>query len=126
ILIVLMFLIALAPLSLFVFKLDVLRRTAMLQYAILAQRQANYLQGKWFSQADPDETQLTVAEISALADFALSYQNIRRLRPFPADKGTLISLALAVAAPLFPAVLAEFPFSVIVKGLLQAVKAVPM
>jgi hypothetical protein len=46
--------------------------------------------------------------------------------PFPADKGTLIGLALAVVAPLFPAVLAEFPLSVIVKGLLQAVKAVPM
>jgi len=126
ILIVLMFLIALAPLALFVRKLDVLRRTAMLEYAVLAQRQANYLHGKWFSPAAPEETQLTVSEVSALADFALSYQNIRRLRPFPADKGTLISLALAVIAPLFPAVLAEFPLSVIVKGLLQAVKAVPM
>lgn len=126
ILIVLMFLIALAPLALFVRKLDLLRRTAMLEYAVLAQRQANYLQGKWFSPAGPEETQLTVAEISALADFALSYKNIKQLRPFPADKGTLIGLALAVAAPLFPAVLAEFPLSVIVKGLLQAVKAVPM
>ena len=126
ILIVLMFLIALAPLALFVRKLDLLRRTAMLQYAVLAQRQANYLQRKWFSQPDPEGTQLTVAEISALADFALSYKNIKQLRPFPADKGTLIGLALAVTTPLFPAVLAEFPLSVIVKGLLQAVKAVPM
>ena len=82
---------------------------------MLAQRQANYLQGKWLSEAGHDETQLTVAEISALADFALSYKNIKRLRPFPADKGTLIGLALAVTAPLFPAVLAEFPLSVIVK-----------
>jgi hypothetical protein len=33
---------------------------------------------------------------------------------------------LAVAAPLFPVVLAEIPFSVIVKGLFEAVKAMPL
>jgi hypothetical protein len=127
ILIVLTFIIALAPLALFVRRLDVLRRTAMLEYGVLAQRQASYLHGKWFSHGSGSEgAQFTVAEVTALADFAMSYRNIKQMRPFPADKGTLIGLALAVIVPLFPAVLAEFPFSVIVKGLLQAVKAVPM
>ncbi len=127
VLVALTFIIALAPLSFFVHRLDVLRRTAMLQYGVLAQRHANYLHKGWFSQvAGRDEAQFTVAEVTALADFAISYRNIKRMRPFPADKGTLISLALAIIVPLFPAVLAEFPISVIAKGLLDAVKAVPM
>jgi len=127
ILVVLMFIMALSPLVLFVRKLDALRRTAMLQYGVLAQRYAKYLQGKWFSPAgSPEEAQFSATEVTVLADFALSYRNIKRMRPFPADKGTLIGLALAVTVPLLPAVLAEFPFSVIVRGLLQAVKAVPM
>jgi hypothetical protein len=65
-------------------------------------------------------------EISTLADLSISYGNIQRLRPFPADKNTLISLAVAVLLPLFPVVLTEIPFSVIVKGLVDAIKAAPM
>ena len=52
--------------------------------------------------------------------------DIRQMRYFPADKNSLISLAVAVLLPLFPVVLAEIPFSEIMKGVLQAVKAVPM
>ncbi len=127
ILVVLTFIIALAPLALFVRRLDVLRRTAMLQYGVLAQTQSSYLDTKWLSHSShPEQAQFSVDEVTALADFSISYRNIKQLRPFPADKGTLIALALAVLAPLFPAVLAEFPFSVIVKALLQTVKAVPM
>jgi len=126
-LVALMFIIALAPLTLFVRKLDVLRRTAMLQYGVLAQRHAISLHEKWFSPGSgSEEAQFTLEEVSTLADFAISYRSIKQMLPFPADKGTLIALALAIIVPLFPAVLAEYPLSVIVKGLLESVRAVPI
>jgi hypothetical protein len=123
---VLIFTIALGPLACFVSRLDVLRRSALLEYGVLAQRHATDFHEKWILHRKGPEVNFTAPEVSALADFAISYRNIKSLRPFPADKGTLVGLALAVLVPLFPVVLAEIPFSVIVKGLLQAVKAVPM
>jgi hypothetical protein len=123
---VLIFLVALGPLALFVHKLDVLRRTAMLEYGVLAQVQATDLHRKWILHHEGPTESLKVAEVTTLADFSITYRNIKQMRPFPADKDTLLSLALSVAVPLFPAVLAEFPLSVILNGLLQAVKAVPI
>ena len=73
-----------------------------------------------------NEEQLAAPDVGALADLTVSYGHIRRMRPFPADIGTLIALALAIAVPLFPAVLAEIPLSVILKGLVDALKASPI
>jgi hypothetical protein len=127
ILLVLMFLVALAPLSFFVPRLATLRKRAMLEYGVLAQAHAVDFQDKWVSSPDyHKEPPLTGEDVSALADFTVAYGHIRRMRPFPADLGSLVGLALAVAVPLFPAVLAEIPLSVILKGFLEAVKAVPI
>jgi hypothetical protein len=62
------------------------------------------------------------AEISTLTDFASSYENIKKMQPFPVEKGALLMLALAVLIPLQPALLAEVPFAVVLKNLLQAMK----
>lgn len=123
----LIFIVALGPLAPFVLRLDVLRRNAMLEYGVLAQRHATGFHKKWVVDREAmTDVSFTAAEVTVLSDFAISYRNIKQMRPFPADKDTLVGLALAVATPLFPAVLAEFPLSVILQGLLQAVKAVPM
>ena len=42
------------------------------------------------------------------------------MNPFPTDKGALIGLALSVAIPALPAILAEVPFAVVLKELLSA------
>lgn len=127
ILFVLLFAIALAPLGFFVHKLSVLRQRAMLEYGALAQDHVVGFHDKWIARsAGRGETQLTATDVAALADFTIAYSHIRKMRPFPADIGTLIGLALAIAVPLFPAVLAEIPFSVILKGLVDAVKSSPI
>ncbi len=124
---VLLFMIALGPLGFFVHKLSLLRQRAMLEYGALAQAHVVSFHEKWIAQkVGGAEGQLTGYDIGALADLTISYSHIRRMRPFPVDVGTLIWLALAIAVPLFPAVLAEIPFSVIVKGLVDAVKASPI
>lgn len=124
---VLMFIFALAPLSFFVLKLTLLRKTAMLDYGVLAQSHVVNFQEKWLSDRESNrEPHFTAQEVTALADLTIAYGHIKRMRPFPADISTLVGLALAVAAPLFPVVLAEIPFSVILKGLFEAVKSVPL
>lgn len=124
---VLMFIFAIAPLSFFVIKLTLLRKSALLDYGVLAQSHVVDFQEKWFSNRESKkDPQFTAQEVTALADLTIAYGHIKRMRPFPADISTLVGLALAVAAPLFPVVLAEIPFSVIVKGLFEAVKAVPL
>lgn len=124
---ILLFMIALAPLGFFVHKLSVLRQRAMLEYGALAQAHVLSFHKKWIAHSEgSNEEKLAAADVAALADLTISYGHIRRMRPFPADIGTLVALALAIAVPLFPAVLAEIPFSVILKSLVDAVKASPI
>jgi hypothetical protein len=127
ILLSLIFIVALAPLSFFVTRLTLLRKLAMLDYGVLAQSHVVDVHDKWFSdRGNNGEPHLSAQEVSALADLTIAYGHIKRMLPFPADIGTLVWLVLAVAAPLFPVVLAEIPFSVVVKGLFQAIKSVPI
>jgi hypothetical protein len=126
ILVLLNFAVALIPLSFFVSKLSLVRQKGMLDYGVLAQNRGADFQEKWIMNRQGREPASLTSEASILADLSTSYGNIRQMRPFPADKNSLISLAVAVLLPLFPVVLAEIPFSEIVRGVLQAVKAVPI
>lgn len=115
--------VAIGPLVFFVPRLAKLRRNGLLEYGILGQIHSADFHKKWI--LDPnrsDEEFLTAPEISALTDYASSYESIEKMQPFPLDKGSLIALALAVALPLFPVVLAEIPLSVVLKALFEAVK----
>jgi hypothetical protein len=61
-------------------------------------------------QLDGNETEfLQACDSSALADFDLSYERIGQLKPFPADRGALVTLAIAVAAPALPVILTQMP-----------------
>jgi len=126
ILVVLVFMFELGPLCFFVSKLTMLRKNAKLEYGILAQARATEFHETWILHRDAQGEQLFVPGVAMLADLATSYTNIKRMQPLPVDKPTLIALALAVLIPLFPAVLAEIPLSVILKALVQAVKAAPI
>ena len=118
----LIFIAALLPLCFFYPKLSLLHRKGILEYGILGQTRIADFHKKWVSQ---DEKK-SASDASELMDITLSYENIRRTWPFPVDKSTLIGLALSGLVPLFPVILAEIPFSVILKGLLDAFKSVPM
>ena len=127
ILLVLMFVVALGPLVFFVPKLAKLRRKGMFEYGVLAQDQAMGFHKKWVVRPHGREGEyLPAPEISVLADLTVAYDHIKRMWPFPADKGASITLALAVLTPLIPVVLAEIPLSTILRGLMQALNAVPM
>ncbi len=122
-LLILMILIAIGPLLFFVPRLGRLRRKGLLQYGLLGQLQSTDFDTKWVKQrAGHEEEFLSAPEICTLTDFATSYENIRKMQPFPVEKGALLMLALAVLIPLLPALLAEVPLTVVMKNLLQAMK----
>jgi hypothetical protein len=126
ILLLLIFLFELGPLVFFVPRLARVRSRALLEYGALAQTHVRYLQGKWIARSEEGVSErLDPGDVTNLALYGASYGRIKRMQPFPVDKGMLIGLALSVAIPLIPVILAEIPLSVIVRGLFGAVKASP-
>jgi hypothetical protein len=123
---VLLFLIlltAVGPLVFFLPRLAMLRRQGILHYGILAQLHSTDFHEKWIvRRAGHEDEFLAAPEVSTLTDFATSYEKIESMQPFLFEKQALIGLALAVALPLLPTVLAEIPLIVILKELLHAVK----
>jgi hypothetical protein len=122
-LLILVIAIAVGPLLFFLPRLGQLRRKGLLQYGRLGQLQSMEFESKWIKLCAGHEQEFLFApEISTLTDFASSYENIKKMQPFPVEKGGLLMLALAVMIPLLPALLAEIPFAVVIKNLLQAIK----
>jgi hypothetical protein len=121
VLVVIIAVVALGPLAFFVPKLAALRRRGILEYGILGQMQSTDFHEKWVSQRNgPKAEFLTAPEISTLADFGQSYDRLQQLRPFPADRGAFIALALSVVVPMLPVILAVIPLVIILKTLLKA------
>jgi hypothetical protein len=115
--------IALGPLVFFVPKLAILRRRGILEYSIIGQIQSTEFHEKWILNRGANEADLIDApEISTLCDFGGAYDRIEAMNPFPTDKAALIGLALAVAIPALPTILAEVPLAVILKELFSALR----
>jgi hypothetical protein len=123
VLLIIIALVALGPLLFFVPRLASLRRQGMLEYGILGQMQCTEFHGKWILQRAEHEAEfLQAPEITTLANFGKSYQEIAQLKPFPADMGSLYGLAVAVAIPALPVVLAQIPLKVVVMDLLKTLR----
>jgi hypothetical protein len=98
-----------------------LRRRGILEYSIIGQIQSTEFHEKWILNRAANVADLIDApEVSTLCDFGGAYDRIEAMNPFPTDKGALIGLALAVAIPTLPTILAEVPLAVVLKQLLSA------
>lgn len=123
VLLMIVLIVALGPLLFFVPKLARLRRKGVLEYGIVGQIHSTDFHERWIKhRAGHEEELLAAPEISALIDFASSFENIEALKPFPFDKGAFSALVLAIALPMLPVVLAEIPLIEVLKDLLHAVK----
>jgi hypothetical protein len=114
--------IALGPLVFFVPRLALLRFHGLVEYGTLGQIHSAAFHTKWFEQRADQSDLLTAHEISTLAAFSKSYEHVERLIPFPADRMDFVALALSLAVPMLPVILAVFPLIVVVKGLLKALR----
>ncbi len=123
VLVVIVAVVALGPLVFFVPRLAAVRRKGILEYAILGQMQSTEFHEKWIlSRAGHEEELIDAAEISTLCDYGQAYDRIEEMKPFPTDRSALIALALSVAIPALPVVVAEIPLIVILKQLVGALK----
>lgn len=123
VLLVIVIIVAVGPLALFVPKLAAVRRKGILEYGTLGQLHSMDFHQKWVvNRAGHEEEFLTAPEISTLTDYGSSYESIEKMQPFPVDKGAFLALAISVALPMLPTVLAEIPLKEVLKGLLEAVK----
>jgi hypothetical protein len=111
----------LGPLLFFVPRLFAPRRSGVLEYGILGQLQSTEFHKKWILHRAGHETEFFLApEINVLAGFSNKYEKIEQLFPFPADKGSLYPLAVAVAIPALTVILTEIPFAVVLDDLFKA------
>ncbi len=115
--------IALGPLLFFVPRLAALRRRGILEYGILGQLHSLEFHQKWILHRTGHESEfLEAPESSTLADYGQSYEKIELLNPFPAGKQDLIPLALAIAIPAFPVIIAQIPVTIVLQDLLRALR----
>jgi hypothetical protein len=123
VLLIIVAIVALGPLAFFTPRLAELRRQGILDYSVLGQIQGTEFHDKWVrNRAGNEANFLDAPESSTLTDYGASYANIAKLKPFPMDQATLIGLAISVALPMLPAVLAVIPLSVVLEDLLKALR----
>lgn len=123
VLVIIVAVVALGPLGFFVPRLAKLRYQGIIDYGVLGQIQSTEFHEKWVHRRVGHEGEFLAApESSSLADFGTASAKVTQLRPFPADRGALIGLAISVAVPLLPVILAVIPFIVVIQDLLKAMR----
>jgi len=121
--VVIIFFIAILPLVFFVPKLLPLRRQGILEYAVVGHMQSSAFHEKWILHGAEHEEELMAApEISTLSHYNSAYKNVEDMKPIPVDKEALTGLALSIAIPALPVILAEIPLQTVLQDLLSALK----
>jgi hypothetical protein len=111
----------LAPLLVFGKALARLKDTALLRYGALAASHQRAFESKWLAARPPDGQILGSPDVSSLADLAVSYELVLRMKPVPIDVATVAAVLLAAALPLLPAVATAVPLKDILGKLLKIV-----
>jgi hypothetical protein len=123
VLVVIIVVIALAPLLFFVPRLTELRRKGILEYGILGQLHSMEYHEKWIRHRAGHEAEFLLApETNLVAGYGKTYESIGDLKPLPVDLGSLYALAAAVVIPALFVILTEIPFAVVLEDLMKAVR----
>jgi len=122
-LVVILFAAAVAPLLFFIPKLLPLRRKGILQYSIVGHMQSIAFHDKWVHHGEEHEDEAMAApEMSTLCDYNSAYKNVEDMNPVPIDKEALAGLAISIAIPALPVILAEIPIQTFLQDLFSALK----
>ncbi len=115
-------LLALLPLTFFVFQMADAKRTALREYGLLGAHYAGQFRRKWLRAPDPrGEELLGSADIQSLADLGNSYAVVHEMRLLPFGRNAVMRLAVLIALPLAPLALTMVPFEVMVEQLIKLV-----
>ena len=105
----------LAPLPFFMFQLARAKREGAREYGLLAMRYADEFRDKWLrGQRPAGEPLIGSADIQSLNDLAGAHDVVREMRVLPFSMQTIVRLAILVAVPYLPLVLAIIPLEELV------------
>lgn len=110
-----------APLAAFSGRLSRCRFTGLLEFGELVWQHDRAFDEKWIRNP-PDEhgeKLLGNADIQSLADVAMCYEHVDRMRLIPFDMKACVVLILAILVPLIPVLGTEIPFTEIFSKLAE-------
>jgi len=109
----------LLPLLFFIAELARAKREGTREYGLLAMRYADEFRDKWMGERrPPGEPLVGSADIQSLADLAGAHDVLREMRVLPFSMHTIVRLAIVVAVPYLPLVLAMIPLEELVGRLI--------
>jgi len=110
----------LAPLPFFIFQLARAKREGAREYGLLAMRYVDEFRDKWLGGRRPaGEPLVGSADLQSLADLAGAHDVLREMRVLPFSLQTIVRLAIVVAVPYLPLVLAMIPLEELVGRLIS-------
>jgi hypothetical protein len=112
----------LAPLLLWVPTLGPAKRRALLEYGALVGEHGRLVRRRWIQhQPIADDSLLGAQEIGPVADTITLYDAVRKMRPAPIGRSSLLMIALAAALPMLPVLAIEIPIRELLLKLLSAI-----
>ncbi|NTX51068.1 hypothetical protein [Myxococcus sp. CA039A] len=109
-----------APLGFFSWQLVHAKRQGDPWFSAVAAHHSRRFEDKWFRRA-PDADPLGSPDFSSLADLGTSFMVARRMKLFPWDQRSLLSVAVAATAPLIILLIFDRQFLAVVHQLRQSV-----
>jgi len=104
------------PLLVFVLKLAITKRKALLAYGALVDVHDRSFWEKWVQTDHPDgESMRGNPDASSLADLGTGYERIRSMRLVPFDLRSVVTLTVTEILPLLPLLLTIYPFDELMK-----------
>ena len=116
----LLYLLALGPISVFAPRLLRQRLHGLYTYGPLASEYVIGFEKKWMGGERPSgEPLVGTADIQSLADLANSFAVVQHVRPFPFGREAIIAVAVLIALPLLPLGLTMFSLQELVARLVN-------
>ena len=104
------------PLLVFMLKLSITKRKALLAYGALVDAHDRSFWQKWVQTDQPDgEGVRGNPDASSLADLGTGYERIRSMRLVPFDLRSVVTLTVTEILPLLPLLLTIYPFDELMK-----------
>lgn len=111
----------LAPLLTCVGSLTRAKREAMAGYSALVAEHGRLVRERWIEGREPADTRLLEAEeLGPVADTITLFEAVRRTRPVPISRKTLIMILVPLAIPMVALIATQVPINEILKVLLKA------
>ena len=113
--------ICVAPLLALAGPLAAAKRRALLEYGALVGKHGRLVRQRWIlGEAPVDDALLQAPEIGPVADTLALYDAVRRMRPVPFGKSTLLAIAVPTLIPILVLLSTQVPIKEVLKKIVGA------